>query len=65
MPDTFFSFNSNFNSCWGNKIALTKDNNIRPCIYSIYINIIIDSIDNATAEDIIVKLKKYWYMVYY
>jgi uncharacterized protein len=47
-----------YNSCWGKKIAVTSDGNIRPCIYS---NILLGNLgDNIS--DILEKAKKYWYI---
>jgi radical SAM protein with 4Fe4S-binding SPASM domain len=34
IDKNFYVFNLSFNSCWGKKIAVTKDEIIRPCIYS-------------------------------
>lgn len=55
-----YSKNKMYNSCWGGKIAVTKDGKVRPCIYS---KIIIDDIyADVSIESLIDKLKKFWYL---
>lgn len=34
IDEFFYSFNKEYNSCWGQKLAVTKDGKMRPCIYS-------------------------------
>ncbi len=57
ISEDFYIFNKKYNSCWGKKIAITKDGKIRPCIYS---EIIIGDINKDDIEDIMKKAKKYW-----
>ncbi|MBN2260739.1 MAG: hypothetical protein JW702_09345 [Clostridiales bacterium] len=53
-----YEFNMNRNSCWGNKIAITNDYKIRPCIYS---NIVIGEIKKDSIDSIIRLCKqRYW-----
>ncbi len=53
-----YRFNQIYNSCWGQKIAVTKDGKIRPCIFS---NIIIADLKSTPVSEIIMKAKNYWY----
>jgi radical SAM protein with 4Fe4S-binding SPASM domain len=46
-----------YNTCWGKKIAITKDNKIRPCIFS---EIIVGDIQKNDIYDVIEKIRKYW-----
>jgi len=34
IDEIHYLYNMNYNSCWGNRIAVTKDGTVRPCIYS-------------------------------
>jgi hypothetical protein len=34
IDERFYRFNRHYNSCWGKKVAVTKDGKIRPCIHS-------------------------------
>ena len=34
VEEAFYRFNMQYNSCWGKRIAVTRDGKIRPCIYS-------------------------------
>ena len=52
-----YYFNMRFNSCWGKKIAVTKDGKVRPCIYS---EIIIADLKRSQLRDIIEASKRYW-----
>jgi radical SAM protein with 4Fe4S-binding SPASM domain len=52
-----YQFNKIFNSCWGKKIAITKDGKIRPCIYS---EIIIGDIIEQSLNEILAKISFYW-----
>ena len=54
-----YTRNRAYNSCWGKKIAVSKDGKIRPCIYS---NIIIGDIDKGNTADIMERAKEYWYL---
>jgi uncharacterized protein len=55
--DDYF-FNKRRNSCWGKKIAVTKDNKIRPCVYS---NIVLGELKNkAPLQSILERAWKYW-----
>ena len=59
IDEEFYNFSQVCNNCWGHKISITKDGNIRPCIYS---NIIIDSLKNLSDPKTIEKIKSYWYI---
>lgn len=60
IDESYYRFNKEYNSCWGRKIAITRDGNIRPCIYS---DIKIKNIMEVKhLEEILEKMKKYWYI---
>lgn len=52
-------FSKVFNNCWGRSIAITKDEIVRPCIYS---SIKICNLDELKKPGIIDKIEKYWYL---
>lgn len=54
---TTYEFNMNYNPCWGGKIAVTKQGEIRPCIYS---KLVMGNIFNDSIEKIFPDLLKYW-----
>ncbi len=55
--DKYF-FNVRKNSCWGNKVTISKDNKVRPCIHS---DIVIGDLEQGgTLPEIIEKAKDYW-----
>ena len=56
ITEVFYTFNKYFNSCWGRKIAVTRDGKIRPCIFS---RIIIGDLSNDNIGDIVEKAKEY------
>ena len=47
----------NLNSCWGHKIAITKDSILRPCIYS---GINLGKLDTIKFNQLIDSIKIYW-----
>lgn len=55
----FYNYSRIFNNCWGRSIAITKDEIIRPCIYS---EIKICNLDQLKSLGIIDKIEKYWYL---
>ncbi len=57
INERFYGFNKHFNSCWGKKIAVTKDGRIRPCIFS---QVIIGDLGDRNIGDIVEKAKVYW-----
>lgn len=59
IDSQYCSFNSKFNTCWGRKLAVTKDNTLRPCIHS---EISLGKIGDMGAMDIINSVKKYWFL---
>jgi len=54
-----YQFNKICNTCWGHKIAITKDGKLRPCIFS---NIIIADIEEIDKIETIEKIKSYWFI---
>ncbi|MBE3140298.1 MAG: hypothetical protein IMZ53_06915, partial [Thermoplasmata archaeon] len=52
-----YKFNMEYNSCWGKKLAITKDGKIRPCIYS---EIEIGDIKDGNIGNSIERAKEYW-----
>lgn len=52
IDENFYALNVKLNSCWGTKLAVTKDNMVRPCIYSEI------ELGNLKDEDILEILKK-------
>ena len=55
----FYDYSRVFNNCWGRSIAVTKDEIVRPCIYS---EISICNLNELKSPGIIDKLEKYWYL---
>lgn len=54
---SFYQFNRHFNSCWGKAIAVTEDNNVRPCIHS---TIITGHLTPVNFNTIMEKAREYW-----
>jgi radical SAM protein with 4Fe4S-binding SPASM domain len=54
-----YQFNKVCNSCWGHKIAITKDGKIRPCIYS---DIVIADVCDIDKKETIDKILSYWFI---
>ncbi|MBD3196380.1 MAG: hypothetical protein GF317_15080 [Candidatus Lokiarchaeota archaeon] len=59
ISEDYYRFNMRYNSCWGKKITVTNDYEIKPCIFS---NIVISRIDEDSIDDIIKKIKRYWFL---
>lgn len=57
IDENRYGYNLQFNSCWGNRVAITKDNEIKPCIHS---DIVICKLDEESMQDIVAKAGKYW-----
>lgn len=55
--DRIYRFNHKYNSCWGQKAAVTADNKVRPCIYS---DIDAGDLKNGNIAEIMEELKTYW-----
>ena len=52
-----YRLNMVYNSCWIGKIAITSDENFRPCIYS---QIVLGNLREDSIEAIFREAKKYW-----
>ena len=57
IDEHFYRFNRHYNSCWGKKVAVTKDGKIRPCVHS---HIVIGELAEDNIEGIVDEAKKYW-----
>ncbi len=58
IDDLTYYFNKAYNSCWGEKIAVTADGKVRPCIHS---NIIAADITRDSSVEIVkIMREKYW-----
>jgi radical SAM protein with 4Fe4S-binding SPASM domain len=58
ISESTYFFNLRQNSCWGRKIAITKDGMVRPCIHS---NISIGKLSAyQNFQKLIEKVEKYW-----
>jgi len=58
VDETSYMYNMKFNSCWGHKMAITKDGEIRPCIFS---KIRVGHINMDDMSAVVNKMrKKYW-----
>ncbi len=57
ITEPIYRFNKKHNSCWGKKVAITRDGKVRPCIYS---TIVVGDIDKDDIDDIMEKMKEYW-----
>ena len=56
IGEDFYALNVKLNSCWGTKLAVTKDNMVRPCIYS---EIELGNLKNENIIDILNEAFKY------
>lgn len=54
-----YQFNKVCNTCWGHKLAITKDEKIRPCIYS---DIVIAYVGDIDKKETIDKILSYWFI---
>ncbi|MFO7866267.1 MAG: SPASM domain-containing protein [Candidatus Aminicenantes bacterium] len=52
-----YMYNSQNNPCWGGKVAITKKEEIKPCIYS---RIILGKLKRDSIEDVFPKILEYW-----
>lgn len=59
ITDSAYKFNKKYNSCWGEKVAITGDGKVRPCIYS---SISVGDIYKDDADEILEKMVKYWFI---
>lgn len=59
VNENIYHINKNLNSCWGHKIAITKDHQLRPCIFS---SIIIGNLMDRDISVYMTKIKEYWYI---
>lgn len=62
ITESTYLFNRRYNSCWGTKIAITRDGKIQPCIYSgINVGDVADLVSGKLeVDDLIEKMKEYW-----
>ncbi len=57
FAQSFYTFNKTLNSCWGNKIAITADGKIRPCIYS---EVSIGDFETFPMDRLVKEMEQYW-----
>ncbi len=57
IDKNLYEFNMNYNPCWGKRIAITKDNKVRPCIYS---EIVVGDLLSEEFSLILKRMEKYW-----
>jgi len=57
IDEESFIFNKYYNSCWGKKLAVTKDMKVRPCIYS---EIAFGDLEQEDIDDILKGAEEYW-----
>jgi radical SAM protein with 4Fe4S-binding SPASM domain len=57
IEENRYGFNRQFNSCWGNRVAITRDNEVKPCIHS---DIVICKLDEEAIPGLLEKAGKYW-----
>jgi radical SAM protein with 4Fe4S-binding SPASM domain len=57
VEESYFRFNHHYNSCWGQKIAVTADHAIRPCIHS---GLTAGNLETDDMTGIFTRLKEYW-----
>ena len=53
------NFNKYKNSCWGYKIAVTKEGKVRPCIYS---EIVLGDLQDVNINQVLIDIKPYWFL---
>ncbi len=54
-----YYFNIYKNSCWGNKIAVTKEGKLRPCIHS---EIVLGDLRDINISQVLIDIKPYWFL---
>lgn len=59
INEDLYCFSKKLNPCWGKKVAVTKDNKVRPCIYS---TLDVGNFKNQTMAEAMQKLEKYWFI---
>lgn len=57
MNEKNYAFNKKYNSCWGKKIAIAANGDIKPCIFS---EIAVGNLARNTIEEILSKLRPFW-----
>jgi radical SAM protein with 4Fe4S-binding SPASM domain len=57
IEEDFYGFNRKFNSCWGQKMAVTADGKIKPCIHS---GIEVGDLQKDDPAAVIEKMQEYW-----
>jgi uncharacterized protein len=57
ISESTYVFNKIYNSCWGRKVAVTKEGKVRPCVYS---SIAVGNIDVDDVSEILEKMREYW-----
>lgn len=62
ITEASYLFNRRYNSCWGTKVAITGDGQIRPCIFSnLCVGNVADLVNGNLDVDVLIeKMKEYW-----
>ncbi len=57
IDESRYGFCMEFNSCWGYRLAVTKENAVKPCMHS---SIVLGYLDKETLPEIMAKAESYW-----
>lgn len=57
MNEKSYAFNMKFNTCWGKKIAIAANGDIKPCIFS---DMVLGNLERDTVTEILAKLRPCW-----
>lgn len=52
-----YGFNKRYNTCWGKKVAVAVNGDIKPCVYA---DTVVGNLENDNILDVLEKLKPYW-----
>jgi radical SAM protein with 4Fe4S-binding SPASM domain len=59
ISEYYYLTNKIKNSCWRNKLAVSKKGELKPCIYS---EIVLGKLGQTSLNEIFKKVEKYWYL---
>lgn len=57
ITENIYKFHRTYNSCWGEKMAVSAEGEVKPCIHS---TIVVGDIERDDIDDILEKLQEYW-----
>lgn len=57
VDERSYDFNKRYNRCWGRRVAVTADHQVRPCIHA---SVSAGCLDSDDPERLLEKLKEFW-----